>query len=132
MQRKTFFTDCQIVTIFVDLQVLSIETHSHALVEEEVLKYTTLSYRAPEMIDLYAGRPIGTKSDVWAMGVMLYKLCYFALPFGESALAIQNGSFSFPSQRLGWTGYAQRLSGRRHTAPPHPQAGRPWRSYCAR
>lgn len=27
---------------------------------------------------------------------MLYKLCYFALPFGESALAIQNGSFNFP------------------------------------
>lgn len=68
------------------------------MVEEEVLKYTTLSYRAPEMVDLYAARPIGTKSDIWAMGVMLYKLCYFALPFGESALAIQNGSFTFPSE----------------------------------
>lgn len=30
------------------------------------------------------------------MGVMLYKLCYFSLPFGESALAIQNGTFTFP------------------------------------
>lgn len=30
------------------------------------------------------------------LGVMLYKLCYFALPFGESALAIQNGTFTFP------------------------------------
>jgi len=27
---------------------------------------------------------------------MLYKLCYFSLPFGESALAIQGGLFSFP------------------------------------
>lgn len=32
------------------------------------------------------------------MGVMLYKLCYFCLPFGESAMAIQNGSFSFPNE----------------------------------
>lgn len=28
---------------------------------------------------------------------MLFKLCYFSLPFGESALAIQNGSFTFPN-----------------------------------
>lgn len=57
--------------------------------EEEIKRYTTLSYRAPEMIDLFCGVPVDTKSDIWAMGVMLYKLCYFALPFGESALAIQ-------------------------------------------
>ncbi|VDM70939.1 unnamed protein product [Strongylus vulgaris] len=50
------------------------------------------------MIDLYCGKPIGTKSDTWAMGVMLYKLCYFSLPFGESAMAIQNGAFSFPNE----------------------------------
>ncbi|KAK6061522.1 hypothetical protein COOONC_00806 [Cooperia oncophora] len=50
------------------------------------------------MIDLYCGKPIGTKADTWAMGVMLYKLCYFCLPFGESAMAIQNGAFSFPTE----------------------------------
>lgn len=27
---------------------------------------------------------------------MLFKLSYFSLPFGESALAIQNGTFTFP------------------------------------
>ncbi|KJH52681.1 hypothetical protein DICVIV_01142 [Dictyocaulus viviparus] len=32
------------------------------------------------------------------MGVMLYKLCYFSLPFGESAMAIQSGVFSFPTE----------------------------------
>ena len=36
-----------------------------AIVEEEIHKYTTLSYRAPEMIDLYAGCQIGVKSDIW-------------------------------------------------------------------
>ena len=45
---------------------------------------------------MFIDRNLDTKSDIWAMGVMLYKLCYFALPFGESALAIQNGTFTFP------------------------------------
>lgn len=64
--------------------------------EEEIQKYTTLSYRAPEMVDLYSGKNITTKADIWALGCMLYKLCFFNLPFGESTLAIQNGTFSIP------------------------------------
>ena len=28
---------------------------------------------------------------------MLYKLCFFTLPFGESSLAIQSGNVTFPS-----------------------------------
>ncbi|TMS38133.1 hypothetical protein L596_004926 [Steinernema carpocapsae] len=78
-------------------KILSTDNFSLSFIEEEIQKYTTLSYRAPEMIDLYSNIPIGVKSDIWAIGVMLYKLCYFTLPFGESALAIQNGSFSFPA-----------------------------------
>ncbi|XP_023233377.1 BMP-2-inducible protein kinase-like [Centruroides sculpturatus] len=30
------------------------------------------------------------------MGCLLYKLCFFNLPFGESALAIQSGNFTIP------------------------------------
>ena len=37
-----------------------------------------------------------TKTDVWSLGVLLYKLCFFSLPFGESALAIQGGQFCVP------------------------------------
>ncbi|XP_018027372.2 AP2-associated protein kinase 1 [Hyalella azteca] len=66
-------------------------------VEEDLARYTTLAYRAPEMVDLYAGHTISTKADIWALGCLLYKLCFFSLPFGESALAITSGSFSFPS-----------------------------------
>ena len=64
--------------------------------EEEIKKYTTISYRAPEMIDVYRRIPITCKADVWSLGVLLYKLCFFALPFGESPLAIEAGTYSFP------------------------------------
>ncbi|XP_032372878.1 AP2-associated protein kinase 1 isoform X12 [Etheostoma spectabile] len=72
------------------------ETEGVAVVEEEIKKYTTLSYRAPEMINLYGGMIITTKADIWAMGCLLYKLCYFTLPFGESQVAICDGSFTIP------------------------------------
>ncbi|CAL1548454.1 unnamed protein product [Lymnaea stagnalis] len=65
-------------------------------IEEEIQKYTTLSYRAPEMIDLYGGTPISTKADIWALGCLLYKLCFFTLPFGESSLAIQSVNYTIP------------------------------------
>uniref|UniRef100_A0A669EHG6 non-specific serine/threonine protein kinase n=1 Tax=Oreochromis niloticus TaxID=8128 RepID=A0A669EHG6_ORENI len=67
-----------------------------AAVEDEIKKYTTLSYRAPEMINLYAGKAITTKADIWALGCLLYKLCFFALPFGESQVAICDGTFIVP------------------------------------
>lgn len=66
-------------------------------VEEEIKKYTTLSYRSPEMIDLYSGKPLTSKLDIWALGCLLYKLCFFTLPFGESTLAITSGKFTFPT-----------------------------------
>ncbi|XP_078026954.1 AP2-associated protein kinase 1-like isoform X5 [Epinephelus lanceolatus] len=72
------------------------QTEGVPAIEEEIKKYTTLSYRAPEMVNLYGGMVITTKADIWAMGCLLYKLCYFTLPFGESQVAICDGSFTIP------------------------------------
>lgn len=36
-----------------------------AACEDEIQKYTTLQYRAPEMVDLYSKKKITAKSDVW-------------------------------------------------------------------
>lgn len=68
------------------------------LIEEDVQKHTTLQYRSPEMIDVYRKQPIDEKSDIWALGVLLYKLCYYKTPFEDQGqMAILNASFKFPA-----------------------------------
>lgn len=67
------------------------------LIEDDIQKHTTLQYRSPEMIDVYRNRPIDEKSDIWALGVMLYKLCYYTTPFEDQGqMAILTASFKFP------------------------------------
>lgn len=66
--------------------------------EEDIQRYTTLSYRAPEMIDLYSRIPITLKADMWALGCLLHKLMYNVMPFGESVLAIQSGLYFIPDR----------------------------------
>lgn len=76
-------------------------------VEADLNRHTTLQYRAPEMIDLHSRRPIDEKSDVWALGVLLYKLCYYTTPFEEHGpLAILNVQYRFPSYPV----YSQQLT----------------------
>ena len=67
------------------------------LLETDLNRHTTLQYRAPEMIDVHLRRPIDEKSDVWALGVLLYKLCYYTTPFEEHGpLAILNVQYKIP------------------------------------
>ena len=87
--------------------------------EEEIQKFTTPAYRAPEMVDLYSGHAINEKVDIWvrllcllhmplaiafiasshqALGCVLYKLCFRVTPFddGESPLQILNVQYTVP------------------------------------
>ena len=76
------------------------------LIEDDVQKNTTLQYRSPEMVDVYRRQPIDEKSDIWALGVLLYKLCYYKTPFEDQGqMAILNASFKFP----GYPSFSDRL-----------------------
>ena len=50
-------------------KVLNPQVQGVSAVEEEIKKYTTLSYRAPEMVDMYSGNPITTKADIWVSNI---------------------------------------------------------------
>lgn len=68
------------------------------LIEDDIQRHTTLQYRSPEMIDVYRNQPIDEKSDIWALGVLLYKLCYYTTPFEDvGQMAILNASYKFPA-----------------------------------
>ncbi|VDL19481.1 unnamed protein product, partial [Hymenolepis diminuta] len=89
-------------------RILHPAKHGTLRCQEEIEKYTTLAYRAPEMADLYSGVALGPPVDIWALGCVLYGLCFFALPFGPgSALAIQTGRYTVPTSAL--TSYSPQL-----------------------
>ncbi|XP_029653183.2 cyclin-G-associated kinase isoform X2 [Octopus sinensis] len=68
-----------------------------SLVEDEIAKNTTPMYRAPEMLDLYQNFPINEAGDIWALGCLLYQLCFAEHPFEDSAkLRILNANYSIP------------------------------------
>lgn len=59
------------------------------------------TYRAPEMFDLRRRRGLDIKSDIWALGVLLYKVCFFRDPFPGAdkdvvAQSILHGQWSMP------------------------------------
>jgi serine/threonine protein kinase len=67
--------------------------------EQEIETKTSLSYRAPEMLDLFRNEAVAGPADVWALGVTLFYVTWLVQPFPDGHLAILNGKFSFPSQR---------------------------------
>ncbi|KAM0942917.1 putative protein kinase NAK family [Dioscorea sansibarensis] len=65
--------------------------------EDNIRKHTTPAYRAPEMWDLFRREVISEKVDIWALGCLLYRICYFKSAFdGESKLQILNGNYRIP------------------------------------
>lgn len=39
-------------------------------------RYTTLAYRAPEMVELYSGKLITTKADIWVRILVLEEMFF--------------------------------------------------------
>ncbi|XP_052833700.1 cyclin-G-associated kinase-like [Octopus bimaculoides] len=75
-----------------------------SLVEDEIAKNTTPMYRAPEMLDLYQNFPINEAGDIWALGCLLFQLCFAEHPFEDSAkLRILNANYSIPESDTKFT-----------------------------
>ncbi|KAK6759577.1 hypothetical protein RB195_021262 [Necator americanus] len=66
--------------------------------EEEMQRHTTPMYRAPEILDTYQNYVVGPQQDIWALGCVLFYLCYHVHPFEDSAkLRILNVAYTVPS-----------------------------------
>lgn len=73
-------------------------TQQRNTLEEFLQKFTTPMYRSPEQLDMWSNFPIGIASDVWALGCILFCLCYKKHPFEDGAkLRIINGNYSIPN-----------------------------------
>jgi len=82
------------------------------LVQDSIRKCTTPHYRAPEQVDLHTYRQTSEMVDIWALGVLLYKLCYHTTPFEDGSgnvenLSIMSGKVEFPN--LGEDDYSDEL-----------------------
>ncbi|KJH41125.1 kinase domain protein [Dictyocaulus viviparus] len=76
----------------------SATTQIVCLMKHGMQRHTTPMYRAPEILDTYQNFVVGPQQDIWALGCVLFYLCYHVHPFEDSAkLRILNVAYSIPS-----------------------------------
>merc|ERR1712154_703852 len=76
-----------------DTQAMNIES-------ELIDRFTTPSYRSPEMIDLYQRKELSTKVDIWALGCVLFVMAYYEHPFPEgSKMSILDAKYKIPDKQ---------------------------------
>uniref|UniRef100_A0A915CX43 Uncharacterized protein n=1 Tax=Ditylenchus dipsaci TaxID=166011 RepID=A0A915CX43_9BILA len=98
--------------------------------EEDMAKFTTPMYRAPEILDTYQNFPIGPAQDVWALGCILYYLCYRQHPFEDSAkLRIINAKFTLPETDTPYSIFHSLI---RNTLHPNPYSRPSIQDLCER
>lgn len=94
--------------------------NQRALLEEEMARHTTPMYRPPEMVDTWSNHAITVASDVWALGCIIYTLCYMKHPFEDSAkLRIINGNYTIPPGDLKYSCYHDIIRGSLQVNPVH-------------
>lgn len=90
-------TNYEILVIELNKTYAKVKEEDISRVQAEIFNSTQPSHRAPEQLDLQQGYPINEKVDVWALGVTLYNMMYFKMPFTKSEKANQiEAAVSFP------------------------------------
>ncbi|XP_022918062.1 cyclin-G-associated kinase [Onthophagus taurus] len=75
-------------------------SHQRSTLEENLARFTTPMYRAPEMVDTWSDYFVGPPVDIWALGCILYTLCFMKHPFEDGAkLRIINGKYTVPQDQ---------------------------------
>ncbi|KAI5739808.1 hypothetical protein M8J77_023654 [Diaphorina citri] len=77
-----------------------------SMLEDEMARFTTPMYRAPEMVDTWNNYVIGPACDVWAIGCLVYTFCFMKHPFDDSAkLRILNANYTIPANDTKYTDF---------------------------
>ncbi|KAL4480308.1 hypothetical protein ABPG74_020824 [Tetrahymena malaccensis] len=83
------------ITNFSYVTTHRIQNDDYASLQNEIKKNTTEGYRAPEQIHLQSGYPINEKVDIFAVGVILYILCFNKKPF-QNQISVLNEQVDIP------------------------------------
>ena len=75
--------------------IIKITKEKISSLEEDINKNTTPNYRSPEQCNLFSFIDLTNKVDSWALGCILFLLCYKYFPF-ESTLATINKHYFLP------------------------------------
>ncbi|KAK7196095.1 protein kinase [Novymonas esmeraldas] len=88
----------------------------------DIQMHTNPAFRAPEMADPWSKKRICEKTDMWAIGVLLYYMMYLRLPFDPStAIGQENWVVRFPPQTMGsYTGSLRVMV--EHLLDPNPES----------
>jgi serine/threonine protein kinase len=88
----------------------------------DIQLHTNPAFRAPEMADPWSKKRICEKTDMWAIGVLLYYMMYLRLPFDPStSIGQENWEVRFPPQAMGsYTGSLRVMV--EHLLDPDPES----------
>ncbi|VDM52552.1 unnamed protein product [Angiostrongylus costaricensis] len=102
LMRNTRLTTDQCIKIFHSATLATRHMHERTIPithrDIKMQRSTTPMYRSPEILDTYQNFAVGPQQDIWALGCVLYYMCYRVHPFQDSAkLRILNVAYSIPS-----------------------------------
>lgn len=88
----------------------------------DIQLHTNPAFRAPEMADPWGKKRICEKTDMWAIGVLLYYMMYLRLPFDPStAIGQEKWEVRYPPQAMGsYTGSLRVMV--EHLLDPDPES----------